>query len=710
MQSALRHQQFRYEDLRRDLGLYEVDRQVARFSVNIEPFDYSLSFAGSPARNHNLSNGMMEDLTVFVFDRQDGEGLRMDFDANPGRYTAAELDAHLRRVERLISAVIEAPEAVIGAHDLICAYERKRWARHTEEAVRAWPAGDVAALVRDYAFENPDATAVIDAFGALSYQGLAADTERLRRRLIEAGVGAGHLVAVMLPRDRRAVTALLAIAESGAAWLPINGDGPAERVRAILEDASPALVITAGEGAMDLPAELPRLELFPVLMNQEKLRRSFAGALPHRQTGPTLAGSALVLKTDNAAATLPRRVRAPPGRVPPGTAYVTYTSGTTGRPKGVVVSHSSLSNLLLSMQEILAFGSSERLLAVTTLTFDIAVLELLLPLVSGAAVVIASREEARDPKQLAAAISRRGVTALQATPTLWQALLGAGEAEALRGLLLLTGGEALPAQLAERLFHLGRALFNLYGPTETTIWSTARRITEADLVLPPVGHPVANTRLHILDPYGAELPDGVIGDLAIAGDGVATGYLGQPHLTAERFPADISSDAGGGRLYRTGDRAMRDAQGLVTVFGRSDDQVKIKGVRVEPAEVEFCAAQAGWRFAGRRRGGSSFRHANLGRVSRRPRRDGACRPGEPAPRALDDAAASDDPGAVSLSRNVAANPERKARSARLAARGTRGAGSSVDPNAARHADGTDAGAGLAVGAGKGRHRHPRQFL
>lgn len=552
MQSALRHQQFRYEDLRRDLGLREVDRQVARFSLNIEPFDYALSFAGAPTRNHNLSNGTMEDLTVFAFDRQDGEGLRIDFDANPSRYTAAELDAHLRRVERLISAVIAAPEAAIGGHDLIGAYERKRWARQAEAAVRAWPAKDAAALVREGSVERPDATAVIDVFGALSYQGLAADVERLHSRLVEAGVGAGHLVAVMLPRDRSAVTALLAIAESGAAWLPINGQGPAERVRAILEDASPALVITDAEGALDLP--------------EESLR--------------------LVLGADDAATTLARGVCAPSGRVPPGTAYVTYTSGTTGRPKGVVVPHASLTNLLLSMREILAFGPSERLLAVTTLTFDIAVLELLLPLVSGAAVVVATRDEARDPKQLAAVIRRRGVTAMQATPTLWQAMLGAGEAEALRGLLLLTGGEALPAQLAERLFHLGRAVFNLYGPTETTIWSTARWITEADLVLPPVGHPVANTRLHILDPWGGELPDGVIGELAIGGEGVATGYLGQPQLTAERFPEDSFSGAGGGRFYRTGDRAVRDGQGLVTVFGRSDDQVKIKGVRIEPAEVE----------------------------------------------------------------------------------------------------------------------------
>lgn len=552
LQGALRHQQFRYEDLRRDLGFFDVDRQLARFSVNIEPFDYALSFAGAPTRNHNLSNGAMEDLTVFVFDRQDGEGLRMDFDANPYLYTPAALDGHLRRVERLVSAVIEDPEAAMEAHDLIGAEERLRWARQAEEVVRSWPAGNAAALVRDNALVRPEAIAVIDALGTLSYKGLVADTERLRGRLIEAGIGAGHLVAVMLPRDRRAVTALLAIAESGAAWLPIDCDGPAERLRAILEDARPALVITAAQGAMDLPSTLPKL----------------------------------VLGTGGDEAILHGNPGTSPDSVPPGTAYVTYTSGTSGRPKGVVVSHASLSNLLLSMREILAFGPRERLAAVTTLTFDIAVLELLLPLVSAATIVVPTREEARDPKRLAAAIRRHGVTALQATPTLWQALLGAGEGEALRGLLLLTGGENLPAQLAERLFRIGRALFNLYGPTETTIWSTARRITEVDLVLPPIGHPIANTQLHILDRYGVELPDGIVGELAISGDGVATGYLRQPRLTAERFPLDVFSGAGGARLYRTGDRAVRDANGLVSALGRCDDQVKIKGVRVEPAEVE----------------------------------------------------------------------------------------------------------------------------
>jgi enterobactin synthetase component F len=552
IQGALRHQQFRYEDLRRDLGFYEMDQHLARFSVNIEPFDYALRFAGAPTRSHNLSNGAMEDLTVFVFDRQDGKGLRVDFDANPSLYMPSELDEHLGRVERLITGLIEDPEAAIGAHDLMDGEERLRRVRQAEDVVRCWPAKDVAALVRDNSLVRPDAVAVIDSVGALSYEGLAADTEWLRGRLVEAGIGAGHLVAVMLPRDRRAVTALLAIAESGAAWLPIDGDGPVERVHAILEDAQPALLITDEQSDMEIPAALPRL---------------------------VLGGSA-------GEATLQGSVDRLANSVPRGTAYVTYTSGTTGRPKGVVVSHRSLTNLLLSMREILEFGPRERLLAVTTLTFDIAVLEMLLPLVSAATVVIATREERRDPRLLAAAISRHGVTALQATPTLWQALLGAGEGEALSGLLLLTGGEALPPQLAERLFHLGRALFNLYGPTETTIWSTARRITEGDLTLPPIGYPIANTRLHILDPYGVELPDGVVGELAIAGDGVATGYLGQPRLTAERFPQDIFSGESGARLYRTGDRAVRDAQGLVSTLGRCDDQVKIKGVRVEPAEIE----------------------------------------------------------------------------------------------------------------------------
>lgn len=551
-QGALRHQHFRYEDLRRELGFHELNQHLARFSVNIEPFDYSLNFAGATTRNHNLSNGAMEDLTVFVFDRQDGKGLRMDFDASPDLYTPEELEAHLERVERLLSAVLDEPEATLPTHDLIGADERQRWACQAGEVVRIWRTGDVADIVRDKAAGRSAGTAIIDGHGALSYQALAADVDRLRQILLDQRIGPGHLVGVMLPRDRRVVTALLAIAGSGAAWLPLDADGPAERLHTILADAAPALLIMGEEMRADVPAALPRL----------------------------------VLPTEGGASIFHTNVAAFPTRIPAGTAYVTYTSGTTGRPKGVVVSHRNLTNLLLSMQEILNFGRTERLLAVTTLTFDIAMLELLLPLVAGATVVIASREEARDPRRIAAAIRRHGVTALQATPTLWQAILGADQGEALRGLLLMSGGEALPGHLAERLFRLGHSLHNLYGPTETTIWSTAWRIAEEDLPHPPIGVPIANTRLHILDPYGVELPDGVIGELAIAGDGVASGYLGQPSLTAERFLPDPIADGAGSLLYRTGDRALRDAHGVVRTLGRTDDQVKIKGVRVELAEIE----------------------------------------------------------------------------------------------------------------------------
>ncbi|WP_164521833.1 non-ribosomal peptide synthetase [Sphingomonas sp. ABOLE] len=550
LQSALRHQQFRYEDLRRELGFNEINQHLARFSVNIEPFDYALRFGGATARSHNLSNGAMEDLTVFLFDRQDGEGIRMDFDANPGLYTHEELDAHLARVERLMSAVLADPEVALVAHDLIGGDERQRWAAQVRAAERAWPADDAPALVRRKAADRPDAPAVIDTAGALSYRVLGADVEALRRQLAAAGVGPGHLVAVVLPRDRRLVTALLAIAESGAAWLPLNGHGPVDRLHAILEDARPSLVLCDAD--MDLPIAVPRLVL-------------------------ARAGAAGVLHGGDAD---------PAPRVPAGTAYVTYTSGTTGRPKGVVVSHANLRNLLLSMREILSVAPDERLLAITTVTFDIAVLELLLPLVAGGTVVVATREEAGDPKRLAEAIARHGVTALQATPTMWQAILGAGQGEALRGLLLLTGGEVLSGQLAERLLGLGRAVFNLYGPTETTIWSTAQQIGTADLVLPAIGRPLANTQLHVVDTYGIQLPNGTIGELAIGGDGVATGYLGQPALTAERFPPDRFTDAAGARLYRTGDRAVRDADGVVRTLGRNDDQVKIKGVRAEPAEIE----------------------------------------------------------------------------------------------------------------------------
>ncbi|HEX2188742.1 MAG TPA: non-ribosomal peptide synthetase, partial [Longimicrobiaceae bacterium] len=271
------------------------------------------------------------------------------------------------------------------------------------------------------------------------------------------------------------------------------------------------------------------------------------------------------------------------GTGPDTLAYAIYTSGSTGRPKGVMVPHGAVVNFLHAMRERPGVSAEDVLLAVTTPAFDISVLELFLPLTVGARVVVADRETAADPVALAELLARSGATVMQATPATWKMLLFAGW-EGDRRLRVLCGGEALSPTVAELLRERSAGVWNLYGPTETTVWSTAQPVDRSGPV--PVGRPVANTRAYVLDAGLEPVPVGVPGELYLAGAGVARGYLGRPGLTAERFLPEPFGAAEGGRMYRTGDRARWREDGALELLGRTDQQVKVRGFRVEPGEVE----------------------------------------------------------------------------------------------------------------------------
>jgi amino acid adenylation domain-containing protein len=268
---------------------------------------------------------------------------------------------------------------------------------------------------------------------------------------------------------------------------------------------------------------------------------------------------------------------------PESPAYVIYTSGSTGRPKGVVVPHRALTNLLVAMREAPGCGPQDVLLAVTTLSFDIAALELFLPLIAGAQVELASREEAADARALMERLQQCKPTLMQATPATWRMLLEAGWSPDAR-LALLCGGEPLPKDLAARLLAGSAALWNMYGPTETTVWSTVARLRRGDAEV-SIGRPIANTEVYILDPAGQPVPVGIPGELFIAGDGLALGYHGQPELSAQRFVANPFS-AANARMYATGDRARFRADGSIVHLGRFDAQVKLRGFRIELGEIE----------------------------------------------------------------------------------------------------------------------------
>ena len=265
-------------------------------------------------------------------------------------------------------------------------------------------------------------------------------------------------------------------------------------------------------------------------------------------------------------------------------AYVIYTSGSTGKPKGVAIVHGAVSNLLHAMRSEIEFSADDVFLAVTTLSFDIASLELLLPLVSGGRVVVTSREVVRSVPALTELISSSGATVMQATPATWTMMIESGWSGAPR-LRTISGGEALTRSVAGKLLDRTAGLWNVYGPTETTIWSTIHRVERGNGPV-PIGRPLANTQVRILDNHGQLVPVGVVGELYIGGKGVAHGYLNRPELTAQRFVEDPFDTTAGGRLYRTGDLARRRPDGLVEYLGRTDDQLKIRGFRVEPGEIE----------------------------------------------------------------------------------------------------------------------------
>jgi amino acid adenylation domain-containing protein len=427
---------------------------------------------------------------------------------------------------------------------------------------RAWPGGQCAhRLIAAQVERTPDAPAVALEGRAWSYRELDRRANRLARRLRSLGVEADRRVAVCLDRTPALVAATLGVMKAGGAYLPLDPAYPPERLAFMVEDAGVTAIVT--EPA--LRGRIPASGGAELLMD--------GGALEDGDDRP------------------------PDDRVDDGDlAYVIYTSGSTGRPKGVQIPHRALANFLQSMRERPGLAAGDVVLAVTTLSFDIAALELYLPLVVGARVELASRAVATDGRRLREALARSGATLMQATPATWRMLIAAGwTGDA--GLTALCGGEALSPELARELKSRTRALWNMYGPTETTVWSTLHEVGAVEGPV-PIGRPIANTTLYIVDAHLQPVPVGADGELYIGGAGVARGYLGRPELTAERFIEDPFQPGAGARLYRTGDLARYRADGTVECLGRADRQVKIRGFRVEPGEIESALlAQEGVRQA-----------------------------------------------------------------------------------------------------------------
>ncbi|MFJ9890726.1 amino acid adenylation domain-containing protein [Streptomyces sp. NPDC091287] len=487
-----------------------------------------------------------------------GRTLRLRLGYRPDRYDRD-------RAQELLDTFLHVLEQIEADPSLPVARTRALTPGQLRTVLTDWndtaapaPATSVPELFAAAVAADPAATALVTGDGPLTYGELDARANRIARLLGELGVGPEVRVAVALPRGADLVATLIGVGRTGGSYIPLDPQYPAERLEFIVSDASPAVLVS--DSTVDSVPATARVER--LLLDDPAVRDRLA-ALP----GAPLDAVSY------------------PGDHP---AYTIYTSGSTGRPKGVVVTRDNLANFVQDMRERFALRPADRLAAVTTIAFDIAGLELYVPLVSGAAVVLATREEVIDIPRLAGLIAATGTTLMQATPTLWQALV-AQHPEALKNLRVLAGGEALPAGLAGQLTSLAPEVTNLYGPTETTIWSTAARIGQVEGA-PAIGKPIANTQVYVLDAGLSPVPPGVPGDLYIAGEGLARGYFGRPDLTAERFVAGPFG-APGSRMYRTGDVARWTHEGDLQFAGRTDDQVKVRGFRIELGEIEtvLCA-------------------------------------------------------------------------------------------------------------------------
>ncbi|HEV2205771.1 MAG TPA: amino acid adenylation domain-containing protein [Candidatus Acidoferrales bacterium] len=404
-------------------------------------------------------------------------------------------------------------------------------------------------LFEKQAEKSREATAVVFGDRGLSYNELNARANRLAHSLRDRSEKPGQLVAVCLDRSAEMIVAFLAVLKSGGVYLPLDPRFPPSRLEYILSDAKPSLVLTQKSKEHSLPGT----SATSVFVDDDSCFTSFSSSnLQSRRKASELA-------------------------------YVIYTSGSTGRPKGVMVPERALSNFLHSMTEKPGITASDVLLATTTCSFDISILEMLLPLVTGARVVIAMSEQAMDPAELNRLLVENGVTVMQATPTMWRTLVESGW-KGKSDLKILCGGEPLTADLAEQLLPLCAELWNMYGPTETTIWSATERITSADRI--SIGAAIANTRLYVVDEQIRCVAPGASGELLIGGDGLADGYLNQPELTRKQFIADPFSDNADARLYRTGDEVRLREDGRIEFIGRLDDQVKVRGFRIELSEIE----------------------------------------------------------------------------------------------------------------------------
>lgn len=493
-----------------------------------------------------------ENFEIFINATEDNGKVTLECQYNTNLFEVETIRRRLAELQAVLEGAVANPDQSIATLTLLTGVEQQQSLVDWNQTQTDYPQDKtVCQLFEEQVERTPEAIALIFEGSKFTYRELNERANQLAHYLQTLGVKPETFVGICIERSLEMMVALLGVLKAGGAYIPLDPAYPQERLAYMLADSQLKVLLTQDIIVPYLPPNQAQII---------RLDADWSDIASQNTTNPTRT-----INLDELA-------------------YVIYTSGSTGKPKGVLIPHRGLTNFLLAMQQNFGLTSQDRLLAVTTISFDIAALELYLPLITGAQVVLASREVAADGDQLKALLSETATTIMQATPATWYMLLTT-DWQPSNAIKILCGGEALPRELADQLLPLSQELWNLYGPTETTIWSAACQI-KADKQPITIGYPIANTELYILDKNLQPTPIGIAGELHIGGAGISRGYLNRPDLTAEKFIANPLSSDPNIRIYKTGDLARWLPNGQMECLGRIDYQVKVRGFRIELGEIE----------------------------------------------------------------------------------------------------------------------------
>jgi amino acid adenylation domain-containing protein len=550
---AYDHQEFTYGTLLRKLPIQRDPGRLPLIEVqfNLEKLGSNLHFEGLQSQIQ-ASPKRFVNTDLFLNIVETGDNLLLNCDYNTDLIDRGTLERWLASYAMILHGIAKDASREVEALEVLEENERKlvldEWNRTDVDFGTFEP---VYRIIEQQAAQTPNRVAAICDGAEWTYRQLNEYSNQLARHLRRQGIGEGSLVGVCVERSFQMLGAVLGVLKAGAAYLPLDPSHPASRLELVLSDSQLTLLLT-----------------------QEHLTSRL-----HTSARVVCLDSEQTMWARESASNLPTQSS------PDSLAYVIYTSGSTGRPKGVAIEHGALTNLLRSMEREPGLSATDTLVSVTTLSFDIAALELFLPLMVGAKLVIATKEQVIDGYRLLGLLEQYKATVMQATPAGWRILLEAGW-KGQPHLKVLCGGEAMARDLADSLLDCSNDVWNVYGPTETTIWSSATRM-EKHAGPVSIGPPIANTQFYVLDERLQPVPVGVTGELYIGGAGLARGYWNRPELTAEKF---LPNPFGGGRIYCTGDRARWLRDGHIELLGRTDFQVKIRGFRIELGEIEAALA------------------------------------------------------------------------------------------------------------------------